>query len=256
MTTWNYQPNDDGAIEIPVKVKNDAPPTNQSYSAPAADEDVVRDYEARYFGMHQEMPYNAAPKTKREEQYASGMWHKVRSFDVPPRHRYGNRPGPVAKDGTDRTWATLAHASALFTLIAFLSGGPAVIFGLLIPLGIYLFFRNRSEYVAFHALQAFTFQTVSIIGSVLAVMGLAVATFASFLASFLIVGIPFLLLFGSLFLIAIFVALFNIFVGLPVYAFIAANATWSGRNYRYPWVADWVDDQLMNGMFSPNPTTV
>jgi hypothetical protein len=29
-----------------------------------------------------------------------------------------------------------------------------------------------------------------------------------------------------------------------VYGMIAAAQSWGGHNYSYPWIGDWVDDQL------------
>lgn len=246
---WNYHPKDDGAIEIPVRVAEATAQANM----PDADEQVVREYEERYFGMPQSDAYTDVPppqqKRKNEEWQPSGIWDKMKSFDVPPRHRYqGRRRAPQITNENDKMWAAVAHGSAILTLIAALSSGPGLIFGLLIPLGIYLFFRNRSEYVAFHALQAFTFQTVCTVGMVSVVVALGLLTILSLLASFLLVGIPFLLFFGFAFLTMIFVAAFVILFVMPVYGASAAFSALNGRNFRYPWVADWVDDQLTNGV--------
>ena len=59
---------------------------------------------------------------------------------------------------SERNWAMLAHLTALLTVLVGLhSGGVGSVVALLVPLGMYLYFRERSPYVAFHALQAITF---------------------------------------------------------------------------------------------------
>ena len=245
---WNYDPKDDGAIEIPVRISTATmePPTTN----PDADEQVVREYEERYLNM-QDPEYVKVPPT--QESYATGstgssVWKRMASFDVPPRHRPNTkRRVPVPSDENDKMWAAAAHASAIVTLVAALSSGPGVVVGLFIPLVIYLVFRTRSEYVAFHALQAFTFQTVATVGTVAMIIGFALLTLISGIASLLIVGIPFFIMFLFLTMMMVPISLFSILFVMPVYSLSAFFATLNGRNFRYPWVADWVDDQLTNG---------
>lgn len=241
---WNYNPNDEGAIAIPVRISNDAPPAEPTY-APASDEDVVRDYEARYFGVNQDMPQ----KSKREDMREQ-VRGRMSNFTIPPRHRYANRPSPVAMNGSDRTWATIAHGSSILTLLAIL-GGPPVFLTLLVPLAIYFIARNRSEYVAFHALQAFTFQTVATIGTMIA---LAIFGLTMVISAITIIGLPIFFVMLLMLPFVLGAAALTVFVALPVYSLSAAFATWDDRSYRYPWVADWVDDQLTNGMFGPATT--
>src|SRR5258706_15731132 len=62
----------------------------------------------------------------------------------------------------ERNWAAVAHLTAVLTLvIAASTAGLGHILGLLVPLAIYLYFSNRSRYVAYHALQATVFQAVA-----------------------------------------------------------------------------------------------
>jgi hypothetical protein len=58
----------------------------------------------------------------------------------------------------ERTWAMLAHLSILLNLIT-------GILGPLVALVIYLYYKDRSEYVAFNALQSFLFQLVFWVGA-------------------------------------------------------------------------------------------
>ena len=61
----------------------------------------------------------------------------------------------------ERNWASLAHLTALLTLIVGAStSGVGAVVALLVPLGMYLYFGGRSRYVAFHALQATVFQAL------------------------------------------------------------------------------------------------
>lgn len=244
--SWDYAPKADGAIEIPVRIG--AAPADSVVED--RDEALIREYEERYYGkrsqqqqIYGEMPFDG------EKRKRDWSWASARNFKLPPGHRYQTRPQSYVQDN-ERTWAALAHASALITLITLFSTGPGVVLTLLIPLGIYLFYRRRSEYVAYHALQAFTMQTVATIGAfaILLVGGLILGILigVSALFSIVLVGIPFLIIFSLMFLVLLGVTLMAPFVML-IYGMIAANAAWNGRNYRYPYVADWVDDQLTNG---------
>src|SRR2546427_11873360 len=61
----------------------------------------------------------------------------------------------------ERSWAALAHLTALLTLaVAVSTGGLAHILGLLVPLAIYVYFSNRSRDLAYHALQGTVFQAL------------------------------------------------------------------------------------------------
>lgn len=247
---WDYNPNAEGAIQIPVRIQTDgAPEHDQSVDR---DDDIVREYEERYYGPHTyQYSEDTSRPPRKSKQSWNEYWSSVRQVKLPPRHRYRSRPAPAFLEENERTWAALAHGSALLTFIAVFTTGPGAFFTLLIPLGIYLMFRRKSEYVAFHALQAFTLQTVCTVGAfALLVSGsiiLGVLILISFILSFLLVGIPFLIMFVLMLLVLVGVTLLAP-VMMLIYGMIAANAAWNGRNYRYPWVADWVDDQLTNGV--------
>ena len=122
-----------------------------------------------------------------------------------------------------------------------------IILPLLLPMGIYFYFRKKSEYVAFHALQAFTLQVVGTIGFLtLLITGTLLLTALITISAITIIGIP-LAIVLALVLVVFVPATFVLPLGMIVYGIIAAFATRQGRDYRYPWVADWVDDQLSNG---------
>src|SRR5512145_1968198 len=73
----------------------------------------------------------------------------------------------------ERQWAAVAHASIWLTLVGGLfTAGFIVPLSIFTPLVIYFMYRKRSDYVAFHALQAFVLQIISTVGVLaLAVVG-------------------------------------------------------------------------------------
>jgi uncharacterized protein len=94
----------------------------------------------------------------------------------------------------ERNWAAVAHLTAVLTLlIAVSTAGLGHILGLLVPLAMYLYFSNRSRYVAYHALQATVFQAVAgivyVIVAALAGALIAVAWTVSGVLTVLLVGI-------------------------------------------------------------------
>ena len=147
----------------------------------------------------------------------------------------------------DLTMAALAHASILVTFIIGVgSGGLGAILGVLIPLAIWYSYRDKSVYTANQALHATVYQVacvlavlaLAVVGAILVVVGWTVS---GALAA-VIIGLclmPFVLLVTLLFVIAVLL--------LPivqlVYGLYAAYETYQGRDFRYKWVSDWVDQQ-------------
>lgn len=69
----------------------------------------------------------------------------------------------------ERTWAMLAHFSILLNLFTVFLGTAAALI-------IYLVYKDRSRYVAYHSMQAFVFQLITFIGAgLLAVVAWAVS---------------------------------------------------------------------------------
>ncbi len=147
----------------------------------------------------------------------------------------------------DLTMAALAHASILITfLIGVGSGGLGAILGVLVPLAIWYGYREKSEYTAKQALQATVYQVASVlavlifvvVGALLVVVGW---TISGALAAVLI-GLclmPFALLVTLLLVVGILV----LPIAQVIYGLYAANETYKGRDFRYRWVADWIDQQ-------------
>ncbi len=190
-------------------------------------DDTVREYERRYYG-------------EIEEQL------------IRPRRREMPRSYSTLRVSDDeKTWAAVAHGSVWITLIGgLISGGAILPLSVFIPLVIYFLFRRKSDYVAFHALQAFVLQLIGTVGAfaLLLVGGLiwGIGMVIALLAVVVLVGfilVPFWGLVGIL--------LLGMDVSLPIamifFGTYAAIETYNGRDFRYPFIARWVDRQLAGG---------
>lgn len=135
-----------------------------------------------------------------------------------------SQPVPLTPQ-EERTWAMLAHLSVLVNL-------ATVLLGPVISLIIYLVYKDRSRFVAYHALQSTVFQLIVWIGGGL----LATVTWAVAGAlTVILIGCllyPVALLFTILPLIAL------------VYGVIGAIQTNQGQDFRYWLVGDWVRSPL------------
>ncbi len=121
----------------------------------------------------------------------------------------------------ETTWAVISHLSVLLNLVTGFLGGIAA-------LVIYFVYKDRSRYVAYHALQSFIFQTITWLGGGL-ISGFLIA-FGGAL-SFLI--IPLLCLIpGFLILLLIPVSL--------IYGVIGAVQVSNNGNFTYWLIGDWV----------------
>jgi uncharacterized Tic20 family protein len=115
----------------------------------------------------------------------------------------------------ERTWSMIAHLSVLLNLITGL-GGPVA------ALIIWLVYKDRSEKVAFHALQSLWYQIAWIVI-------LAVGWSVTFVLMFVLIG--FLLI--------------PVMVLLSLVPFVhqcyAAYKVYQGVDYRYPIIAHMID---------------
>jgi hypothetical protein len=125
----------------------------------------------------------------------------------------------------ERTWAMLAHLSVVVNLFT-------GFFGPIAALVIYLLFRDRSRYVAYHSLQSFINQLIWWVGGGTII---AIAWAISGVLSFFIVGL-FLLPFACLFT---FMPIVSVVQGV-----VGAVQTSQGQDYKYWWVGDWVRGTL------------
>lgn len=136
-----------------------------------------------------------------------------------------NSSQPPLSQSEERQWAMFAHLGVLANLVTgFL--GPVV------PLVIYMIYKDRSRYVAYQSLQALIFQLVWWVGgSILA----GVAWVVTSLLSTLLIGIlciPFACVIGAIPLAAL---------GYGIYGGIQTN---QGQDFKYWLVGDWVRSTL------------
>jgi uncharacterized Tic20 family protein len=145
------------------------------------------------------------------------------------------------------TAAALAHASALLTLVLGLAGGVGALVGPIVPLVMYLGYREKSRFVAFHALQSFVYQVIgvllyAVLAAILAVW-VAIAWTVSGLLSAVLVGlllIPFALLF-TLLMVLLLVGTPLAWLGCGLYA---AYQVYQGYNFHYWLIGDWVEREV------------
>ncbi len=135
-----------------------------------------------------------------------------------------NPATPLSQED-QRIWAMLAHLSVLVNLITGFLGPIAAIV-------IYLVYKDRSRYVAYHAMQSFVFQLIWWVGGGILV-GLT-WTITAVLSALLIglLCIPFALLISLLPL------------GALIYGIIGSVQTYQGQDFKYWLIGDWVRSTL------------
>lgn len=158
---------------------------------------------------------------------------------------------PVFKPETtsdERLWATLAHLSTLLTLIVSLgSGGLGGLFLVFVPFIIYVIYKDKSEFVAYHAAQAFAIQVVGTVGYFVAILVgvllIVIFWILTGLLSAILIGLI-LIPVAILLTVAVVAALVAYPFVLGTFSVIAAVQTGSGTDYRAPYVGPWVADWL------------
>lgn len=136
-------------------------------------------------------------------------------------------PQPLSQSD-ERTWAMLAHLSVLLNLVT-------GFFGPIAALVIYLIYKDRSRYVAYHSLQSFIMQMILWIGGGL-LSGIAWTISGALVA---VLGLGCLLMpFALIISLAPVVAL--------VLGVIGAIQTSQGQDFRYWLIGDWVRGTLYN----------
>jgi len=141
---------------------------------------------------------------------------------APPAHPVP--PEPISA-GDERTWGMLSHLSVLLNLATGF-GGPIA------ALIIYLVYKERSRFVAYHALQALVFQLIWWVGGG-ALAGITWAISGALTAICVgVVLMPLALIFSIMPL-----------AGL-IYGIIGAVQTSQGRDFKYWLVGDWVRGTL------------
>lgn len=190
------------------------------------DDYVVREYEERYQTPRKRKPTRDLP----------------RSYST------------MHVSAEERIWVAIAHASVWITFITgFLTAGIGVTFSIFIPLGIYLIFRKKSDYVAFHALQAFVLQLAGTVGALAIItvgglvwgLGLVIGLFLMIV----LIGFVLVPIWGILGLVFFVLASALPFVML-FFGTVGAIRTYKGQDYRYPRIARWVDRQMAGGFLN------
>ncbi len=191
-----------------------------------------------------DFPVNTSRKRKRSADVVQDISRKL-LYDI------DWQPHSVPVDALtedERLWAALAHASFLITVLAGIAtGGLAGLVMVFAPLLIYVGFRDRSRFVAYHALQAFAAQLMGTIGwiTLLTIGSLifAVAITLAAIASVLLIGIPFVLLFGLLYVVFV-LAMLALPLVIAMLSIAGAVSTYNGQDFRYPVIAAWIERQM------------
>jgi uncharacterized Tic20 family protein len=152
-------------------------------------------------------------------------------------------PLPSAEE---RNWAAIAHASVLLSmLVGIATAGIGSLLLVLIPLGIYAAYRQKSRYVAYQALQATVFQLAGLIVYVVGLILLIVLT----VAAWLIAGLLTVVLVGVLLMpvaVVVTVVLVVFALAFPLalmgYGLYGAVQTGQGKDFRYTIIGDWLDE--------------
>lgn len=147
---------------------------------------------------------------------------------VPPAPAVAYSPQPMAP-GDERTWGMLSHLSVLLNLITGFAGP-------IVALIIYLIYKDRSRFVAYHAMQSMIFQLIwwygggILIGAMWAVVGALSA---------IVIGVV---------LIPIALPMTCVLALLPIgaviYGVVGAVQTSQGQDFKYWLVGDWVRGTL------------
>ncbi|MDQ3965496.1 MAG: DUF4870 domain-containing protein [Actinomycetota bacterium] len=160
----------------------------------------------------QQDPNYGRPEELRREPGGSPVGGPIGSTGGPS----GGMGGPMGMSAQDeRTWSMLAHLSVLLNLITGI-GGPIA------ALIIWLVYRDKSQRVAFHALQSLWYQIAWIV--ILSV-------------GWIVTGILMFVLIGFLLVPVMLLASLVPFIH-QCYAAYKVN---QGVDYRYPIIADMID---------------
>ena len=140
---------------------------------------------------------------------------------------YNQQTSPAAPTpltpAEEKQWAMFAHVSVLINLFTGFLGVVA-------PLVIYLIYRERSRYVAYHSLQSLIFQAICWFGgSVLAIISSLLSGVIPFIG---LLCLPLACIFGVLPLAAL------------IYGTIGGIQINQGQDFKYWLVGDWVRSTL------------
>jgi len=146
-----------------------------------------------------------------------------------PEPLVSNDPSQPMVSGDERTWGLLAHLSVLLNLFTGFAGPIATFV-------IYLVYKDRSRFVAYHALQSMIFQLLWWFGGgmLIGLMWAVVGALSALLVG--IVLIPFALV--ATFVLALLP------LGALIYGVIGGIQVSQGQDFKYWLVGDWVRGTL------------
>jgi uncharacterized membrane protein len=137
--------------------------------------------------------------------------------------------------------AALVHASALLTLVLGALGGVGAVLGLAVAPVVYLSYKERSRFVAFHALQSAVYQIGGLSVYLIVVAVLAVWSVLAWVGSGILTTVQIGVLFIPLAALGTAMTAL-VLVGMPlllaVYAMYAAYQVYQGQDYRYWLIGD------------------
>jgi uncharacterized protein len=154
----------------------------------------------------------------------------------------------------EKNLAMLAHGSILLTfIVAIVTGGLGTLIAALFPLVLWYAYRDKSRYVAFHAMQATLFQ-LAVIGLTLlaaVVVGIVLAL------AWVITGLLVLVLIGLLLIPVALLLTVVLGLVLPIiplaalgYGLLGVWEIYNGRDFEYYRLAEWLNQQNRGQLFA------
>jgi uncharacterized Tic20 family protein len=148
--------------------------------------------------------------------------------------------GEAVQVPTDEwTAAALAHASILLTATLGTVGGIGLPVGLAVPLVMILGYKKQSQFVAFHALQAFVYQLAGVV--IVAALGGLVGVAWAISGTLTAVLIGFALM---PFAVSLTLLLVGAVIAWIVYGLYAAYHVYQGRNLHYWLIGDYLEREV------------
>jgi len=124
----------------------------------------------------------------------------------------------------EKQWAMISHLSVLLNLFT-------GFVGTFVPLIIYLIYKDRSRYVAFHSMQAFVMQAICSFGGLL--LALLIGGLGSVIPLAGLICLPISCIFG---LLPIWALIWGTIAGIKVN---------NGEDYRYWQIAEFVETSIL-----------
>jgi len=147
----------------------------------------------------------------------------------PPNMSVPTNPSHPMTPGDERTWGMMAHLSTLLNLVTGF-GGPIA------ALIIYLVYKDRSRFVAYHALQAMVFQLIWWFGGgvLIGLMWAIVGALSAILIGIVLIPVA-----------AVLTPILALMpVGALIFGIVGAVKVSQGQDFKYWLAGDWVRGTL------------